>query len=172
MMNKAGERPIDKMRNAARFGQIGADGDNSAIREMIGIGDTMYVVKERGIYAVQLADQIDPGRTNAALPDTQQCILRIGTDDPLVARTLLTANALFKESVLGTAFPREKGLLRVLDVLKDIVALAEMRTELEAVEARAREHFESVRQARGPFVLPAIGNLEQIRIEITHSLRV
>ena len=42
----------------------------------------MYFAKERGIYAMQLADQIDPDRTNAALPDTQQRILRIGTDVP------------------------------------------------------------------------------------------
>ena len=88
------------MRNAARSGPIGAEGA-TAIREMIPLGDTMYFVKERGIYAMQLADQIDPDRTNAALPDTQQRILRIGTDDPVVARTLLTANTLFKEAVLG-----------------------------------------------------------------------
>ena len=160
MANKAGNRPIDQMRNAARSGRIGADGDNSAIREMIPLGDTMYFVKERGVYAMQLADQIDPDRTNAALPDTQQRILRIGTDDPVVARTLLTANTLFKEAVLGADFPRQKGLRIVLDVLKDIVALAEMRAELETAEAKAREHFQSVRQAHGPFVLPTIGNLK------------
>jgi len=160
LANRAGDRPIDKMRDAARSGRIGAEDDNSAIRELIPIGDTMYVAKERGIYAVQLADQIDPDRTNAALPDTQQRILPIGTDDTVVARTLLTANTLFKESVLGADFPRETGLRLVLDVLKDPAALAEMRAELETAEAKAREHFEGVRQARGSFVLPAIGNLK------------
>jgi hypothetical protein len=63
MANTACDRPIDKMRNAARLGRIGAEGDNSAIREMIPLGNTMYFVKERGIYAMQLADQIDPGIT-------------------------------------------------------------------------------------------------------------
>jgi hypothetical protein len=153
-------RPIDKKRDAARSGRIGTEGDVRAIREMIPLGDTMYFVKEHGIYALQLADQIDPGGTNAAIPDTQQCVLRIGSDDPVVARTLLTANTLFKEAVLGEEFPREKALRLTLSMLKDIVALTDMRVDLEPADARVREKFLSERQTPGSLVLPAIGNLE------------
>jgi hypothetical protein len=153
-------RPIDRKRDAARSGRIGTEGDVSAIREMIPLGDTMYFVKEHGIYALQLADQIDPGRTNAAIPDTQQCVLRIGSDNPVVARTLLTANTLFKEAVLGVEFPREKALRLTLSMLKDIVALTDMRVDLEAADASAREKFLSERHTPGSLVLPAIGNLE------------
>jgi hypothetical protein len=53
-------RPIDAQRDSAKFGVIGVDGDDSAISEMIPIGYTLYMVKGRGIYGLQLADKIDP----------------------------------------------------------------------------------------------------------------
>ena len=78
----SGKRPIDVLRDSGKSMQVGGDGDDSAIPEMIPIGDTLYMIKERSIYAVQLADQIDPDRTNAAIPDTQQQILSIGARAP------------------------------------------------------------------------------------------
>jgi hypothetical protein len=156
----AERRPIDVLRNSAKSGQIGSDGDNSAITDMIPIGDTLYFVKERGIYAMQLADQIDPKRTNVAIPDTQQLILAIGSSDPIVARTLLTAHTLFEKKFLGPAFDQEKGLRLALELLKDIAAMIGMCSELEASEAQARASCEAQRLGGGVFRLPAIGNLK------------
>jgi hypothetical protein len=67
----SGKRPIDVLRDSAKSMQVGGDGDDSAISEMIPMGDTLYMIKERSIYAVQLADQIGPERTNAAIPDPE-----------------------------------------------------------------------------------------------------
>jgi hypothetical protein len=75
-------RPIDVLRGSAKTGRIGVDADDSAITEMMPIGDTLYMAKERGIYGVQRADKTDPQRTNAAIPDTQQRILPVGSNDP------------------------------------------------------------------------------------------
>jgi hypothetical protein len=152
-------RPIDVMRDSAKTGRIGTDGDDSAISEMIPIGDTLFFVKEHGIYGMQLADQIDPGRTNAAVPDTQQKILSVGSNDPMVARTLLTAHTLFQPTVLGTSFDKEKGLRLALELVRDLVALTDMHADLEAAEAQARASFEAQQSNHGPIVLPAVGNL-------------
>jgi hypothetical protein len=84
--------------------QIGGPADG-AISVMIDMGMTLYVVKEHAIYAVQLADQVDPGRTNVAVPNTQQRLLSIGTHDPAFARIFLTAYTMFKSMHLGASFP-------------------------------------------------------------------
>jgi hypothetical protein len=161
MTNDKSGPPIDKLRNAARMGRIGTSGDESAIREMIPIDEVMYFVKESGIYTMQLADQIDPNRTKAAVPNTQQRVLGIGSDDPLVARTLLTAKTLINPSYLGTAFPYQNGLQLILAILKDLVALTEMRDQLGATEAEARRNFGSAeRKAPSTFALPEISNLK------------
>jgi hypothetical protein len=107
-----GRRDIDKVRDSGKSASIGTDGDDSAISEMIPIGHTLYFVKERGIYAFQMADQIDPGRTNISIPDIQQRILQVGSDDAVVARILLTAATLFNKNVLdselGSCIPHRK----------------------------------------------------------------
>lgn len=153
-------RPIDAQRDSAKSGSIGVDGDDSAITDMIPIGDTLYMIKERGIYGVQLADKIDPGRTNAAIPDTQQRILAIGSIDPLVARTLLTAHTLFNPTILGREFDRENGMRLALDLLKDVAALENMRVEMEAADARARAAFETRDAPAGMLALPSINDLD------------
>ena len=68
--------------------EIGTSDDQSAVTGIFPIGDNLYVVKERGIYEVKLADRIDPNRTNIAIPNTQQKVLNYGSEAPVVGRTL------------------------------------------------------------------------------------
>jgi hypothetical protein len=56
------KRPIDRKRDAGGEMEIGPPDDQSAITAMFPIGDDLYVVKERGVYEVKLADRIDPNR--------------------------------------------------------------------------------------------------------------
>jgi len=161
MRETAPNRPIDLLRDSAKSMRIGdGDADDSAISEMIPIGEALYMIKGHSIYAVQLADQIDPERTNAALPDTQQQILSFGADDPIVARTLLTAHTLFRKNLLGTSFDEEKGLMLALELLQGIVAMTGMLDELERAEAQAKASCETQTPQRNAFRLPAIGNLK------------
>jgi hypothetical protein len=62
----AERRPIDILRDSAKSGRIGGDDDDSAISDMIPIDDTMYFVKERGIYAMQLALTAGVGSATAS----------------------------------------------------------------------------------------------------------
>jgi hypothetical protein len=69
------KRPIDRMREAAGKMDVGTPDDPTAITGLFPIGDTLYVIKEKGIYEIQFADAIDPKRTNIHVPNTQQRVL-------------------------------------------------------------------------------------------------
>ncbi len=153
-------RPIDILRNSAGAMEIGIDGDKSPIVGMVSTGERLYIVKAESIYAVQLADQIDPERTNPLIPNTQQRILPIGAADRLVAAILLTAQVLFKKTYLGQAFDETYALELSIGLLKDIYALSNMREKLEAAQRAARTSHENERQAKAQFHLPSINNLK------------
>jgi len=83
------KRPIDSLRDSAMSMEIGPSGGR--ITEMVEIGERLHTVKTDSIYRIMLADEIDPGRTNINVPNSQQKVLDYGSDSPFVAKTLLTA---------------------------------------------------------------------------------
>ena len=74
------KRPIDKLRDSALAMPIGTADDRSEITGFITVDDDLFVVKENGVYSVRLADQIDPDRTNAGVPNTNQKVLGYGSE--------------------------------------------------------------------------------------------
>jgi hypothetical protein len=86
--------PIDQHRAAAVDMTIGDSTDPSAISEMISLGSRLVIVKEKGVWQTQLADAIDPERSNPRIPNTQQKLLSRGSSDAMVGRTLLQAKRL------------------------------------------------------------------------------
>lgn len=56
------KRPVDCLRDGAGSLEVKIPDDNSAITGMITFGDRLLSVKEKGIYEIKLADQIDPER--------------------------------------------------------------------------------------------------------------
>src|SRR5258706_14381041 len=152
-----GRLPIDAKRDAAFSMTIEGAG---ALTDMIPIGDTLFIVSERCVHAVKLADQIDPQRSNPNIPHTQQKVLPVGSTDLVVGQVLLTANTLFEPKFLGAEFNREEALKLALDLLKDLVAMIEISTRLLAAEQTSREAFEA-RGARGDALqLPSVDNVE------------
>ena len=105
------KRPIDRLRESAGKMEIGTADDSSEITAMVSIGDDFYIVKENGIYAVKLADSIDPERLNPHIPNVQQRVLDYGSASKLVGRTFLTANSLFKENHLPSTFNCEQAIM-------------------------------------------------------------
>lgn len=85
---------INERRDAAVLMTVGDETDEFAICEIMVVNDRMHLIKERGIWLVQLAGEIDPDRTNDKIPNTQQKLLARGALDPLVQRTLLQAKVL------------------------------------------------------------------------------
>ncbi len=151
-------KPIDQMRTAAFSMKI--DADAGAIREMIPIGDAMYLVADRAIYSVRLADQIDPQRTNAAIPNVQQKVCGLGATHPAVAAILLTAQTLFDQKILGAGFAQDIACKLALDLLLDIAALIGMRDSLARAEADARTVFEKRQHQERGLDLPVVEDIE------------
>jgi hypothetical protein len=154
-------RPIDVLRNSGKSITIQDDSDPSAITDMIPVGGRLALIKAHSIHAIQLADQIDPDRTNAAIPDTQQRILFVGAEDPIVARTLLTARTLFKKSLIGPSFDEAKGLTLAFELLKDIDSLNKMRDDLDVAQNRAEGSFNMLQGEQRSLCLPSIVNIKE-----------
>lgn len=151
------KRPIDMIRDSALSMSVGAPEDG-AICEMISIGDHLHIISEHAIFAVQLADDIDPARTNAAVPNTNQKVLPYGAKDAAVGRILLTAGAMFKATHLGREFPEQQALKLAFDLLRDVAAMLDMHADLlKVIETTTRKVNAQVKADRS-WVLPAVGD--------------
>jgi hypothetical protein len=76
--------------------------DKTPIREMVPLGKFLYLVTEKCTYRVQMADQVDPERTNPALPNVfQQKVFDVGTESELFRRTFMQAKVLFRKEFLS-----------------------------------------------------------------------
>jgi hypothetical protein len=136
---------------------VGAADDPSAITDMIPIRNILHIIKENGIYACQLADNIDPSRTNPHVPNVQQRVLTLGSDSELAGRTLLTANALFREHHFLPSFDHEAGVALAFDALKELAAMQELKLQFES--ALAVTELEDRREKDRSVVLPSAGNV-------------
>jgi hypothetical protein len=157
MVDHPPDRPIDRIRNSALSMKVGEAGDGR-VCAMIDMQDSLFSIHEHAIYAVQLADQIDPQRENAALPNTHQKILSMGAQDPAVGRTYLTAYALFKSTHLGDEFEEKRALKLAFDFLSDVAAMVEMQRGLESATNKAIEELAALPARNRNLRLPALGD--------------
>ncbi len=155
----AGKHPIDIQRDAAITLQIGGD-DKSAAREFLSTADSLYIIKEIGIFKVQLADDIDPGRTNPNIPNLSQQVLAAGYDNEIVARVLLTAKYLFDERN-ATVKPFVASLFENCIVLtRQLLELDAMTRELADEIQRKEAAFVEKPTARNAFSLPSVPGMD------------
>jgi hypothetical protein len=68
------KRPIDLKRESDFSGTIGT-GHEGAIKEFLNIGSMLLMIKEKAICKFQLADQIDPQRSNIRPTYTAEALL-------------------------------------------------------------------------------------------------
>lgn len=156
---KASRRPIDLLRNSGGVMEVGTAEDGPIVA-ILPTNRKLYFVKTRAIYSVQLADQIDPERTNANIPNAQQRELAIGSDHFAVARILLTAEKLLKKTALGQSFDVKQGIEIAIDLLKDVGALVDTRERLEVSQRDAMSTYTSERPLPRYLQLPSIENIE------------
>lgn len=157
IMKQKPDQPIDLIRNSALSMNIGKEEDGS-ICTVIDMQHTLYSIHEHAIYAMQLADQIDPQRTNTAVPNTQQKVLSLGTKDPEVARTYLTAHTLFKSMYLGIQFDEQRAIQFAFEYLTIIAAMRDMQRDLDVTTKATLEKFEARPTKDRSLRLPALGD--------------
>jgi len=153
------KRPIDRKRDASVQMDIGTPDDQSAVTGIFPIGDDLYVVKERGIYEVKLADRIDPNRTNIAIPNTQQRVLNYGSDASVVGRTLLTAKELFNPTYLPKNLDLAEALRLCFETLRDLAAMLDVAGALEQDQLVATRAVRHNVQKGGAVALPSVGSI-------------
>lgn len=151
---------VDRLRESGGMMEIGTADDSSAITAMLSLGDILYTIKENGIYAIKLADSIDPKRINPNIPNVQQRVLNYGSEFQIVGQTLLTARKLFNESFLPKSFDCTRAITLSLDALKDIVAMYEEMKAFQLSEDTEKVAFDNRQQKNGSLIMPAIGNVK------------
>lgn len=153
------KRPIDQQRDAAVTMQVEDDSDTSAIEDVIALPGRVLLIKELGIWQTQLADNIDPGRTNPGIPNTMQKLLARGAADPLVGKTLLQAKVLLRQSMLPAQIAGETGLAVTFELLMELDALDRKATELQQTLLAIEERYSGAKGTRGALQVPALGDV-------------
>lgn len=148
---------IDRIRESAGSMAVG-DASDGIITAAITIADRLYIVKEKAIYRIALADEIDPKRTRSDIPNTQQLIVNAGSDSEIVRRILLTAEELFKKDRLLSSIDLDEARLASLEVLKFVIAANEVSQIYKSAKMAAEAGISSPKDMS--FKLPAIPGIE------------
>lgn len=129
------------------------DESDGAVKSLATIGGRLYAIKEKAIYCVSLADDIDPERTREDIPNTVQKVFDVGSGDDIVIRTLLTGIELFKKDRLIETVDYEAALSATMDLLKDLAAAYVILNEVEAFLTKTRGN--QIRPKDGAVSLPS-----------------
>jgi hypothetical protein len=152
------KRPIDLKRESAFSGAIGT-ADDGAIQEFLNVGNSLLMIQDRAIYKFQLADQIDPDRTNINVPHTQQKIYSVGSSSEIVGRILLTAKYLFQNGMLDGRFDKAALMSATLDYFDEAQQLVTLSDSLIADQNIALGEVENQRAHGSVVSLPSISDL-------------
>lgn len=161
MKNASPERPrhIDRLREGSCSITITPADDDSPIRYMISIEERLLVVKDKGIYEILHADQIDPERINLSAPNAFRQILPFGALDAWVGAIVLTARELFLTSYFDSKMGRDAFNI-LLDVAQDIAGAKTILQRFLQQEAEAQQPANLKTSSDRSVELPFITNVE------------
>jgi hypothetical protein len=154
------KRPIDMKRETGGMFDVGTPEEGSA-GPMFEIKNSLYVVKEKAIYAVQFADQIDPERKNFELPKTvHHLVFSEGSDSELVSRTFLTAATLFAGGkYLPKNFDYSRALVLSLDALTSMLQMRASAMEFDTGQQQAYAKAEAGPRTESTMQCPSMGDV-------------
>src|ERR1700730_6809568 len=151
------DRPIDKVRNSAL--SVTLPPETGGITDMGEINGALHMIGGSAIYRVQLADEIDPERTNIGIPNTHQKVLSYGTEFPYVRQTLMTARRLFSNNVLGPAFDYKTGINLSFEALQDLAAMHDIRKDLRVRFDKIAEDLKNLAVEKRSMTVPSMGDV-------------
>jgi hypothetical protein len=123
------------------------------------INGRLITIKDRSIYELVMADTVDPKRERPNLPpNIQTKLLSRGADDPIVARVLRTAKALFNSKHYPSTIDLNTGLLEMLEVVKELIAMQEEVEDFNREYDKACKAYELHKNISG-FLLPSIPDM-------------
>lgn len=130
--------------------------DTGDITDMAEIDGALHMIGGSAIYRVLLADEIDPQRTNIAIPNTHQKVLSYGTEFPYVRKTLMTARRLLSNNLLGPTFNYKTGINLSFEALQDLAAMHDIRVDFCARFDKIAEVIKNVAVERRSLTLPSM----------------
>ena len=166
-MSTDGERKLPHRDGGFRF-SIGEEADGP-VSAMIVIGDDSLIVTRKSIQQIRLADSVDPERENSDIPNSQQKVLSYGSDDPLVGRTFLQADELFKDHALPDSINRTEALTISLNFLKEMIALNELKGSFLAEQKEIESSFTGKLGEDSSLRIPSISNLDRRTKEFIYN---
>lgn len=159
MSNEREKSRIEKKRDSAFSMQVGDDNDGP-ISALVGVANTdMYIITRHAIFRVFLADEIDPERTNISIPNGHQRIASQGSDSEIVARSFLTADALFNSNHFDGQIDVKEIIDISVSVMKELLAAQSIEMELTAEQSNALSAFQQPKQRS--VALPSINGLNE-----------
>lgn len=154
------KRPIDLIRDRGGSADIGTLEDG-AIMEMLPIAGRMLVIKERSVYEMRMADDIDPNRVNPNIPpSSQRLIVNLGTESEIFSRTFLTAKRLFKSEYFPSSIDTTQLLYLTLEVVQELAALDKEVVDYINAEKKASDEYEDRKSKKLNHAVPSIHDLK------------
>jgi hypothetical protein len=136
--------------------------DTGGITDMCEINGSLHLLGGTAIYRVQLADEIDPQRTNITLPNTHQKVLSYGTEFPCVRQTLMTARRLFKDNVLGPAFNYKGAINLSYEALQELAAMHDLLKDLRGRLDKITEDVNNLDVKYRSMTVPGTGDVQSL----------
>jgi hypothetical protein len=133
---------------------------DEAIRGFLKVDGRLHLLKERSIYEIKLADDIDPDRTNINIPNTQQKVLHYGTESEFIGRTLITAQELFKENYLPPEINVQHCVSLSFNAARELALMADAVAAYAAELNVSTNSLQDNRRKDRSVGLPSIQNLE------------
>lgn len=154
------KRQTDLMRDRGGSAVIGTLEDG-AIMEMLPIAGRMLVIKERSVYEILMADDIDPNRANPNIPSSsQRLIVNLGTESEIFSRTFLTAKRIFKSEFFPSTIDTTQLLFLTLEVVQELAALDKEVVEYLNAEKKASDEYEDRNNKKLNHAVPSIPDLK------------
>ena len=157
--NEREKQHIDKVRDNALSMQIGDENDGPISRMVSVANKDMYIIKKRAIFRVLLADDIDPKRTNTGIPNAHQRIASQGSDSEIVARSFLTADALFNSNRFDGLADVKQIMDLSMVVMKELLAAQSIENDLVGEESNALAAFQQPKHRS--VALPSVEGLNE-----------
>jgi len=169
------KREIDRLRESAGSMNINTPDDQSEIASMLTIDNTLIVVKQRGIYQIKMADQIDPERTNPHVPNTVQLLSQFGSDEEFIGKMLLTAHGLFSKGNLPPNIDCDAAMVHIVEITKNVSEMRVLADRFAEEQKECMGKFDGKIERDRSFFLPSIVNVVARVCEFVqkadHSLR-
>ncbi|KFG91785.1 hypothetical protein BV98_000033 [Sphingobium herbicidovorans NBRC 16415] len=130
-------RPVDRIRDSG--GKVQIAPEHGKIVCMKSIGDRLYLLAERGVVSGEMADGIDPKRTNEAIPPfVQRTELSYGVDHTFIQQTLCVAFQLLDHTYLPDTVDDDEARAHALDAAIALAAIADVMEEMKAHQNETR----------------------------------